>query len=114
MPYVLVQTNISVPEVKQKELMVELSQQVASMLNKSEGYMQVAIQPDMAMIFAKTEEPTAFLMVKSLRLPQEQTPEFSSSLCQLLETSLGIPKERIYIEFTDGQPHLWGWNGKTF
>ncbi|MFS8802740.1 phenylpyruvate tautomerase MIF-related protein, partial [Synechococcus sp. R60.2] len=31
-----------------------------------------------------------------------------------IEARLGIPKKRIYIEFSDAKGYLWGWNGTTF
>ncbi len=27
---------------------------------------------------------------------------------------LGIPKNRIYLEFAEAKGDLWGWNGSTF
>ncbi|RLD31936.1 MAG: hypothetical protein DRI73_07875 [Bacteroidetes bacterium] len=28
--------------------------------------------------------------------------------------TLNIPKERVYIEFSSAERHMFGWNGKTF
>ncbi|MDB9356503.1 phenylpyruvate tautomerase MIF-related protein, partial [Nodularia spumigena CS-587/03] len=28
--------------------------------------------------------------------------------------TLGVPENRIYIEFADAQATMWGWNGATF
>ena len=36
------------------------------------------------------------------------------ALCDLLAGALGIPAERVYIEFSAPPAHLFGWNGGTF
>jgi hypothetical protein len=38
----------------------------------------------------------------------------SGDFCQEIQSRLGVPKNRIYIEFNDAERHLWGWNGGTF
>ena len=40
--------------------------------------------------------------------------KLSQKVCQLLHDSLGIPPNRIYLNFTDVQASHWGWNGSTF
>jgi hypothetical protein len=32
----------------------------------------------------------------------------------LLNDSLGIPPDRVYLNFTDVGAGHWGWNGSTF
>ena len=84
------------------------------MLGKSENYVLVSWQYNPAMSFAGTREPLAYLELKSLNLPEDRTEEFSRGLCEWLGENLAIPAQRIYIEFTNGSRHLWGWNGGTF
>ncbi|MEP6652860.1 MAG: phenylpyruvate tautomerase MIF-related protein [Myxococcales bacterium] len=31
-----------------------------------------------------------------------------------MAAALGVAKDRIYIEFADAAPHLWGYDGSTF
>jgi phenylpyruvate tautomerase len=38
----------------------------------------------------------------------------SEFFCSAIEAALGIPKKRIFIEFTEAKGYLWGWNGTTF
>ena len=35
----------------------------------------------------------------------------SDQFCELIKSSLGIPKNRIYIGFDDVNASDWGWNG---
>jgi len=114
MPYLLIQTNVSMDSRLQTELIQNASKMVADMLGKPESYVMVALQPDTAMYFAGTSEPTAYLALKSLRLPEQQAAAFSETLCQFMQDMLQIQPERVYIEFNSPQPALWGWNKKTF
>ncbi len=114
MPYLSIQTNVSLETEKQTVLITHASKIVSEMLGKSESYVMVALQSNTPMSFAGSTAPTAYLELKSLGLPEQRTAEFSANLCQLIEQQLNIPAARIYIEFTNGQHNLWGWNNKTF
>ena len=64
------------------------------------------------MTFAGSEEPCAYVEIKSIGA---LTPSaMSDQFCELIKTSLGISKDRIYIEFDDVNASSWGWNGRTF
>jgi hypothetical protein len=40
--------------------------------------------------------------------------KLSQQVCKLLNDSLGIPPDRVYLNFTDVGAGNWGWNGSTF
>ena len=40
--------------------------------------------------------------------------KLSQQVCNLLNESLGIPPNRVYLNFTDVGASHWGWNGSTF
>ncbi len=44
----------------------------------------------------------------------DQTKAMSQEFCQEINQSLGVPENRIYIEFADAKATMWGWNGSTF
>ena len=68
-----------------------------------------------AMAFAGTSEPACFVELKSVgRFRPESTLQLSGELSERLSVGLGIPKSRIYIEFTGTDGYLWGYNGTTF
>ena len=114
MPYLQIQTNVDIESSRQRTLLANASKTVATALGKPEGYVMVALEANVPMLFAGTDQPTAFLMLKSLRLPTESTPALSETLCSFIEETLKIPKNRVYIEFINGQAALWGWDGGTF
>ncbi len=114
MPYLRIQTNTRVPGERRGDLLQQASRTTAEALGKPERYVMVALEDDTPMRFAGEDAPLAYLELKSIGLPRERTPELSATLCALVEEALGIPRERVYIEFADAPRALWGWNGATF
>ena len=47
-------------------------------------------------------------------LTDEVNRKLSQQVCKLLNDSLGIPPDRVYLNFTDVEAGNWGWNGSTF
>ena len=114
MPLISLTTNISPAEPERQQVLTDLSRSAAEMLGKSENYVMVKAQFSVPMLFAGSSEPAAYLECKSIGLPEQQTAAFSDTLCSILAGSLGIPAKRVYIEFSNAQRHLWGWDGRTF
>lgn len=114
MPYLLLRTNQQCTEQSKQQLLSRLSTVTAEALGKPERYVMVSLEDDRDMRFAGDDTPCAYLELKSIGLPEAQTAGLSATLCQLVNSELGIPLERIYIEFADAARHMWGWNGATF
>ena len=112
MPYLKIQTN---KEIADKSLLMkEMTGLLMDKLGKPEKYIMIAVEPLTEMFFGGTDEPTAFVELKSIGLPVEATSELSEAICRLLNKHLGIPQNRIYIEFSDAPRNMFGWNGGTF
>lgn len=74
-----------------------------------------AFEGGIAMSFAGNFDPVCYLEVKSIgNMTPSQTKAMSQEFCQQISQKLGVPKERIYIEFADAKATMWGWNGSTF
>ena len=114
MPYFCIETNQPVDPDANQQLLKKLSAFVAELLGKPESYVMVSIQPEKPLVFGGTNEPAAFIRLKSIGLPTERCPELSQKICSLVEHELGVPKDRIFIDFKDLERNLFGWNGKTF
>jgi len=112
MPVLSITTNS--PVDSSPETLKKLSMCVAETLGKMENYVMVQLQHNSLMLFAGSDEPLAFVELKSIALPQENTSELSATLCCLISSEFNIPQNRIFIEFSDLQRHLFGWDGKTF
>lgn len=114
MPLLKIQTNSSMHADKRRLLASTASGLVADMLGKPERYVMVSVEENPAMMFAGSDAPLAYLELKSIGLPQSETAEFSATLSEMIENQLGLPADRIYIEFADAPRSMWGWNGGTF
>jgi phenylpyruvate tautomerase len=114
MPTLLITTNRNIDKAQQMTLLRQSSKHLAVALDKPERYVMASIESGKAMLFAASDAPCAYLELKSLDLPEEETAALSHSLCELIGTALTIPEERIYIEFSSPAPHMWGWNSTTF
>ena len=114
MPYLKIQSNLAIESQLTTELLKQASSAVADLLGKPERYIMVAIEPPVPMLFAGNDEPAVFMELKSIGLSESQTPELSRVLCELVQQTLVIDPDRIYIEFADAPRKMWGWNGSTF
>ncbi len=114
MPYLNLKTNQQIGADTTQKALKSLSQGIAEALGKSENYVMISIESSKSMLFAGSDAGTAYIELKSLGLPEDQTYVFSATLCQLVKDTLGIDPARIYIEFAAPARHMWGWNGKTF
>lgn len=114
MPYLRIQTNVSIDNILEKTLLSKASQLTAEILGKPEKYVVVSLEHNPAMLFSGTSDPLAYLELKSIGLPGNATGGFSQSLCEFLHQELSIEKDRIYIEFSNAERNMWGWNGATF
>ena len=112
MPLLEITTNTTI--TNQHDIAQHASKFAAEMLGKPESYVMVKINADQPITFAGNFEPAAHVKLKSLGLPENNTADYSASLCNFINNNLGIDSGRIYIEFSNPERHMWGWNGKTF
>ncbi|MGL5080721.1 MAG: phenylpyruvate tautomerase MIF-related protein [Microcoleaceae cyanobacterium] len=115
MPLIKVQTSVPTPGKPEVEsLLKTLSASLAQQLEKPESYVMTIFEPDVPMTFAGTTDPVCYLEIKSIGLPTEKTKAMSQEFCQQIHRALGVPVNRIYIEFASASGALWGWNSTTF
>ncbi|HEY9818951.1 MAG TPA: phenylpyruvate tautomerase MIF-related protein [Candidatus Obscuribacterales bacterium] len=116
MPFIKVQTSIPAPDAATVDaLLKDLSVSLAKHLGKPESYVMTAFQPDIAMTFGGTTQPTCYIEIKSVgTMGGDRTRAMSQDFCAKIHTALGIPANRTYIEFADAPGAMWGWNGSTF
>lgn len=115
MPLIKVQTSIDPDQTAIATLLKQLSASLAQHTGKPEAYVMTAFEPNMPMTFGGTFDPTCYLEVKSIgTMTAAQTKAMSQEFCDRIATHLGVPIDRIYIEFNDAKGSMWGWNGSTF
>ena len=102
-------------EHKRAQLLKSLSALVARLLSKPESYVMISLAARTEMSFAGSGAPACYAELKNVgTLSPGQAKNLSKVLCQELSAGFGIPEERIYIEFTNADGAMWGWNGGTF
>jgi phenylpyruvate tautomerase len=116
MPLIQIFTSSPAPASAEREVFLrDLSRALSSHFQKSEEWVMTCLVPDVAMTFAGTGAPSCFAAVKNVgELPSDRAQRLSEDLTARLAGALGVPKERVYIEFTEAKGRLWGWNGETF
>lgn len=114
MPYLRIQTNLPLNEKAERTMLKQASLLVATELGKPEEYVMVALQPDTPMAFAGSDDPAAFIELKGIGLPAAKSKRLSQVLSSLVNEHLGIPIDRVFLNFADVPSNLWGWNGDTF
>ena len=113
MPYLKIQTNLPLGKKSERSILKDASSLVAQELGKPEEFVMIAVQPDTPMVFGGTDDPVAFLELKSIGLPAKKTKKLSQTLCALINKHLGVRPERVYIKFIDVRRGMWGWKGDT-
>ena len=114
MPYLKITTNKSIDAERKNSLLKAASKTVATELGKPEQYVMVSAETPVSMLFAGMEEPCAFLELRGIGIPEAKTGKLSELLCGLVKSETGIRWDRVYINFADIKPSMWGWNGETF
>ena len=114
MPLLRLETTVVLAEDKRKALLASLSSVVAGTVGKPEQYVMV-MASQAAMLMSGNGGDAAFVDVRSIGgLTDGVNRKLSQKVCKLLGDSLGIPQNRIYLNFTNIEPSNWGWNGSTF
>ena len=114
MPYLSILTNARVADARHSELLGAVSRVVASQLSKPENYVMVSIAPGHRLAFAGSEEPAAFLELRSIGLPDAKRGSLCTELTDLIAEFCGIARDRIFLVMVDVDAKLWDHDGKTF
>jgi phenylpyruvate tautomerase len=116
MPLIRIVTSVaSLEPAKTDALLRDLSSLLARELRKPEAYVMTCLEPSARMTFGGTDAPTCYAEVKNVgTMAPEITGRLSAAVTERLSSALGVPPARIYIEFADARPHMWGHDGSTF
>jgi phenylpyruvate tautomerase PptA (4-oxalocrotonate tautomerase family) len=114
MPYLTVTTSAEISADATKLFLGEASKAVAAGTGKPEQYVMVKVEAGQAMLFAGSDEPAAFLELKSIGLPATGVQGLAASLCGLASKHLGLQGERTFIVFQDVKSPMWGQGGEMF
>eukprot|EP00850_Spirogloea_muscicola_P014877 SM000110S18884 [mRNA] locus=s110:64200:66041:- [translate_table: standard] len=115
MPTLNIQTNVPADGVVTSDILKDGSKAVSKIIGKPESYVMVSLKAGVPMSFGGSEEPTAYGEVVSIGgLDPETNKKLSAAICDILQSKLSVPPNRVYIKFYDVKRSDFGWNGSTF
>ncbi len=114
MPLLRLETTATLPDEQRQQLLTSLSKTVAETIGKPEQYVMVTISPAAILMSGKPGH-AAFVDVRSIGgLTNGVNRKLSHQVCKLLNDALGVPANRVYVNFNEVEAANWGWNGSTF
>uniref|UniRef100_A0A5S6QL37 L-dopachrome isomerase n=1 Tax=Trichuris muris TaxID=70415 RepID=A0A5S6QL37_TRIMR len=114
MPIFTFATNVPADKIS-GDFLKSTSKLVADMLGKPESYVAVHINGGQKMTFGGSDGPAGFGQLLSIGgVGGERNRSHSAKLFKHITDNLGIPGNRMYINFVDMRGSDVGWNGTTF
>lgn len=114
MPMLALHTAKPVPADQQEVLIKALSRCVAQGIGKPETYVMVTLS-DGPVCMAGSVGDGAFVDVRSIGgLSGDTNGKLAAAICALLDETLSIPSQRVYLNFTNVDASAWGFDGRTF
>ena len=98
-----------------EELLKGLSRDLARYFGKPESYVMTCLVPRTRMTFGGTTEPACYVEVKNVGAFSDGLARtVTRELGEKLSRALGVAQNRIYVELTEPEGRLWGYDGDTF
>ncbi|XP_045619978.1 macrophage migration inhibitory factor [Procambarus clarkii] len=114
MPCLVISTNIPKERVT-PEVMTSFSKQFSTVIGKPEQYCMVQVIPEQLMTFGGTFDPCASCTLVSLgQLGVAENKAIAKKIYEFTEKILGVPTDRMYIQFVDKPSSEIGYKGTTF
>ena len=114
MPLLKLETTVVLTDDQRKALLPSLSRILAETTGKPEDYVMITLSQSAILMSGKPGD-AAFVDVRGLGgLSGDVNRRLSQKVCRLLNESLGVPQDRIYLNFTEVEASNWGWKGNTF
>ncbi|KAM9329013.1 macrophage migration inhibitory factor [Gastrophryne carolinensis] len=114
MPTFQLFTNVAKDAIPE-DLLGHLTEQLAKATCKPSEYIAVHIAPDQIMSFGGSTEPCGVASLSSIgKIGGTQNKSYTKLISDILSKKLGIPCNRLYINYHDLNPTCVGWNNSTF
>ena len=114
MPLLKLETTVALTDDKRQALLASLSKVLAETTGKPEDYVMVTASQAAILMSGKPGD-AAFVDIRGIGgLTGDVNRQLSQKVCRLLNESLGVAQDRIYLNFTELEAGNWGWKGNTF
>lgn len=111
MAIVRLETNAGVPEDREKIIKQNLTKAVARIAEEPESGVRVEIAGNRRMRMAESDEPIAHVEIRDVELPKSRAGELTRAICPVLEETMAVQDDRIYIAVISRRNSMWRVNG---
>ena len=113
MPFIDSKITVKVSE-EQKEVLKAKIGKAVSIIGKPESFLMVGFEDDYTLYFAGNKlEKGVYVSVDVFgSVSSAAADKMTAKICEIYETELGIPGNKIYVEYRGTGD--WGWNGRNF
>ena len=114
MPFINSKVTVKVSEEKREVIKKKLGEAISLIPGKSESWLMVGFEDSYDLYFQGNKDgESAFVEVSIYGSTSASAMNaLTGAICELFETELSIPKNRIYVKYQE-IPN-WGWNGNNF
>ena len=113
MPFINVNTNISVSKDAETALKSDLGKAISIIPGKSEAWLMVGIEPEHILYFKGDSSPAAMVEVSVFGSSNSAAfNKLTAEICGILKNRLAIEPSRIYVKYAATSD--WGWNNGNF
>ncbi|GMS79590.1 hypothetical protein PENTCL1PPCAC_1765, partial [Pristionchus entomophagus] len=113
MPMVSVATNVLMTKIPE-DFEVKLTDLLAESMGKPRERIMIVVDAGRRMVHGATPGPVCHIAVKSIGCVGEQLNiQHTQRITDFIHGLLGVPKDKIILEFYDLTPHQVGFNGTT-
>lgn len=114
MPVLTIYTNVGKEKIG-ASFLKDTTTLVADVLHKPAAFVVVHVIPDQLMMWGGSSDPCANVHLGSIgSLGKDQNKKISKKLSKHLKEQLGLPANRMYIQFADLERANVGYEGTTF
>jgi phenylpyruvate tautomerase PptA (4-oxalocrotonate tautomerase family) len=112
MPVLKIETNQTLSDDQTAALMEKSTDMLCRVLDKPKTYMMVYIDSGCSMMFNGTADPFAFVQLRQFAFDKKQAAGIIAGISEFIVDELQVSPDRQYIQLTEMESTLFGWNGK--
>lgn len=114
MPFINTITTKKLSDKDRELIKAELGKIIEEIPGKSEQWLMLGFNEDVKMYFRGDDSlDTAYVEVSIFgSADSDAYDRLTAKICQLYESKLGIPADRVYVKYEESD--RWGWNKINF
>ena len=114
MPCIQLNVSSKLTDANKTNIKSRLGKAIELLPGKSENWLMVTMQDEVSIYFkGNNDKPAAYVAVGVYgREDGRAFNALTGQICAILGDELGIPADRIYVQYSATQH--WGWNGGNF